>query len=462
MRESAKRTRSPDKAKLKINMDNQLSGSEVVILIHGVGDPPKGSLRQEAAPLVRKLGVSDDNLVEINWNDQVRKPLRDGALNLDHLSGLMRGFVGSASLIPPRSTARQIDTIAGIVSTLLQCLMLVAPIALVSLGLLLVLQACPYNVGPSATDAWAADFCRIPLIPARLIFGEQVSPFVIWALKAYGCILLLCIAMLTATRLIISQGHGLAVSLRQVMLFLLWPTIFVVAVLLSTPSVVSGLIAFQLLTLLYLKPTYENVSLGADMLLRVHTHSPWIEGALSSLSIVLLVVIARLVLRLLAPALKVFADVVCYMGDPIYTAKLQADIESTLRLYQGKVVIIVGHSLGSQIAVRALLSTNVRFAHMGLVTMGSPIRRLLVRFFPGLVVAPDEALQQLKERNPSFWWVNVYRPFDPIGTSIFRRPENVHLDVSTRQFRRVFITAHVDYWSDQTVIDNIVSTVKSL
>ena len=194
--------------------------------------------------------------------------------------------------------------------------------------------------------------------------------------------------------------------------------------------------------------------------------------ALGVLSIgVLLAFIVGLAAFLLAPSLKVLLDVFRYLGEPEYRARLQRDLDALvagLAAPAGRRVFLVGHSLGSLIAVDSLLngSTWRSTDLVTLVTMGSPIRRLLVRFFPGVLFPPDVGLiaDGIRARVGGLRWVNVYRPFDQIGGRLGLERANAGGEVSTGQWRRLG-SAHINYWSDARVLAALrwrISTVEAV
>jgi len=80
--------------------------------------------------------------------------------------------------------------------------------------------------------------------------------------------------------------------------------------------------------------------------------------------------------------------------------------------------------------------------------MGSPLLRFCFRFFSQCCPRPSNACGLLKARYRDFVWINVYRPFDPIGGSLGDKALGVIQDVNTRQFARILGPAHTNYWND--------------
>jgi hypothetical protein len=72
----------------------------------------------------------------------------------------------------------------------------------------------------------------------------------------------------------------------------------------------------------------------------------------------------------------------------------------------------------------------------------------------------DSAAAQLNARYPRFRWINIYRPFDPIGGSLFSKSDlEFARDIRTEQYRKVFLQAHAKYWDDEKVIDAVHSAI---
>src|SRR5262249_34569366 len=125
-------------------------------------------------------------------------------------------------------------------------------------------------------------------------------------------------------------------------------------------------------------------------------------------------------------------------------------------------VIVVGHSLGSVIALDALCSWNGwhRFASVSIVTVGSPIHRFFQRFFPGLYFpsATADCVAHIQSRMNAVRWLNVFRAGyvrgDPVGQRLFFRG-NTGTDLPIRQRRRILMQAHLDYWDDHEVLQTV-------
>jgi hypothetical protein len=154
--------------------------------------------------------------------------------------------------------------------------------------------------------------------------------------------------------------------------------------------------------------------------------------------------------------LRVYLDVLRYLGNPDYRAKILGGLDLKIRSLRARNprshIILVTHSLGSIIALDSLLNSHTwrSVDRVTLVTMGSPLRRCLFRFFPHFLFPPSvpRILSMLRQRQQHFEWVNLYRPLDYIGGRVGLRRA---FDRSTRQWGKI-LSSHSNYWSDPRVV----------
>ncbi|RVX40488.1 hypothetical protein EDD27_2899 [Nonomuraea polychroma] len=108
------------------------------------------------------------------------------------------------------------------------------------------------------------------------------------------------------------------------------------------------------------------------------------------------------------------------LGPPCYTERVVPElIDRVGRLARtGRdQVILSGHSQGSVIAAALVLQLDPELRRrVGLLTHGSPLRRLYAAFFPAYFGTP--ALAAVRD---TVRWHNLYRLSDPIGGPVFRR-----------------------------------------
>ena len=185
--------------------------------------------------------------------------------------------------------------------------------------------------------------------------------------------------------------------------------------------------------------------------------------SIGAAGLVAVVIIGSWLSRLISAPLKLARDIFNYIGDVEQRARIQDKLNGAVdRLPAGIHVILVGHSLGSVIALDSLCNSGVwaRFESVSLVTAGSPIFRFFQRFFPGLFF-PREA-GRLLFPNP------IAEPCRSLAQRVPRRPSagrscrpgslaggGPAVDVPVLQNERVLMQAHVDYWDDLAVIDAV-------
>ena len=166
--------------------------------------------------------------------------------------------------------------------------------------------------------------------------------------------------------------------------------------------------------------------------------------------------------------LKIILDVARYMGSPAYRKRLQEELEKTLNILRqstrSRRVLLCTHSLGSVIAMDSLVNSPVWGPddEVYLVSFGSPIKRLFLRFFPGYLF-PDSVrstAEAAARRVRAFFWINISRRWDYVGTSLGLKRLNLGVDLSTGQAGRIF-SSHSDYWQDDVVFQKLMEGLES-
>jgi hypothetical protein len=167
--------------------------------------------------------------------------------------------------------------------------------------------------------------------------------------------------------------------------------------------------------------------------------------------------------KLIGPFVKVMADVFRYLSEFKYRERLDQQLRkklSGLELDRESTLVVVGHSLGSVVAAHFFLYNSDVLSAMGpvrFVTLGSPLVRFFHRFFPDFCPHPAAALDVIRQEKPDFRWFNVYRPWDPVGTSFGQCSLSGIRELPTSQRWRVLLAAHTNYWTDPCVLGIIRS-----
>ena len=103
-----------------------------------------------------------------------------------------------------------------------------------------------------------------------------------------------------------------------------------------------------------------------------------------------------------------------YGGHTVYELLIRLD---ALHEKKDTRVVFAAHSQGTMIAAATLLHKNDKTRKpVGLLTFGSPLRRLYAQNFPAYF--GPKAMKQLRNRQPSAW-INLWAHSDPIGGSVF-------------------------------------------
>ena len=99
-----------------------------------------------------------------------------------------------------------------------------------------------------------------------------------------------------------------------------------------------------------------------------------------------------------------------YGGHTVYELLIRLD---ALHDKKDTRVVFAAHSQGTSIAAATLLHKNDKTRKpVGLLTFGSPLRRLYAQNFPAYF--GPKAMKQLRNRQPSAW-INLWAHSDPIG-----------------------------------------------
>jgi hypothetical protein len=255
-------------------------------------------------------------------------------------------------------------------------------------------------------------------------------------------------ALIVALGLSASSPRAVTASLRRAMLTFIWPALYLAAATVATPYfliiailVVSGALFF------WLGKSY-GVALFSGGL-----NGFWDLLAYLSFFLLLGIVTTTVGSFLQGPAqvlFKIIADVVRYIGLQGYREQIHGRFHDLLISFADVPephLLILAHSLGSVIATDHLLTDQAivpKLARLSVITMGSPIKRLFWRFFPEICPSPQSIALALSQRVEGFRWINLHRPFDYVGGTLFNNSsliEEVFIPVWTR--------THTNYWSEK-------------
>lgn len=431
-----------------------------VFLVHGVGLPTEDLFGRELAQKLLTIGVLESNINRIDWHQCVELPYVDvgsaerpfKVINFSQIAGLIRGLVGAATLPGPRNF-----WLSRFAYSLLHTMMIFAPLMMLwSVFLTAKLVSSAGGLAASLVD---------PIIElGKLLFGPALSTLS-WVPRTYLGAIEMLVAAVVLVHTAEDGAPGVRAGIRKSVACLAWPFVYFVALCASWFGAIYGALYVIIFTTDLALRLLDQVTITPKgvVVAGVSMNAMFMASLPGTLLSVLAILSILLGARLLMWCFKVFADVMRFAGDPTYAAALVRHVSAQLskpQLKANDTVVIVGHSLGSAICLNCLLDRPALFprtARIFLVTMGSPITRLLARFFPGIMPNAGSAAEQLRARYGEFRWINVYRPFDPIGGAIFSRLDKRPFtrDISTKQYRKVLFTAHTRYWDDDAVIQGV-------
>lgn len=450
-------------------INRKIAPEPQVILIHGVGLPGPELFGSQRAELCKYFGFDTDSITTIDWHGVVAHPVdldddcrgatssirysirrafrKAMTLNFPDFSSqqfaqLMRGMLGAASSCEPRLVPR-------LTAGLLCC----APLMLI--WLLYVVT----------TFVWAPAEFPVLLNPMRLAISVFDPRDVLQALHVVPIafwLLVIFLSLSSVFRGVIRRDwNGACLSIRRASIGMLRPVVFLLGLVSQLWSFY--ILPYGLCILLSTTGNWTNERSVSSTGIPIIGSSGGLQlitlGAFVALVCILfgiaVFVFLLTVIGPLAWSRKVIADVVCFMGDREYARSLLRHVHgelSGIAFEENQEVVLVGHSLGSVIGLLSVLdgdSPLPRSTKLRVLTMGSPIA-LLARFFPESIPSGDELRQQLVNRYANATWLNVYRPWDPIGGKIFNRRNRCAMDGSTRQYKNVLF-GHTNYWDDEEV-----------
>jgi hypothetical protein len=420
-----------------------------VVLVHGVGNPQLSELKNLTLMPMAEAGVQVENIYEFNWNSKVAKPFSEGGgvfewLNTSYVASIGRSTL-NAILIPfsaPKSSWQSIIT-----------------------------RSCEYLAIPLQASPLA--FLWLPLLWFK---STRKIEELICAVFVTVCALIVFLGLLSGEKTILMQ------AVRVALLPILWIAIFFAGVPtnVSWPLLLAIGVCLLAIPVAVSLPQWAspfrkqdpdpNSIPGTPMDMATGVSMPLTLWAIPYLmvGIPLWFLLASIVHKALeviffAP-LKILADVVLYLGDDEYRRSLIDALAAELLALsdQDTDLILVTHSLGTVIAADTLREiVGLRSSQVTFITAGSPLTRLFNRFFPARYPDVKCLLRQFEASVPNFRWINVYRPFDPIGGSLGLPAQ---CEVSTKQKFKLLMGAHSNYWSDPVpyvLITPLLTTIKT-
>lgn len=430
-----------------------------VIAIHGVGNHEPDRIRERVREAFQRAGLTDD-ISEFNWDsfaDHSIRRVRDGVTLLNQTAG----SISHAAALPLPATAGRVDRLLqrigeGLYHSVFR--------VLVAGGLTLLL------VGPLLqllVQVPSAAFASIAWDSFAWI--RTATPIVVLA----GALTLLALASLDLARSAIAVSLApLRVTARRAALLLLQPVILLLTVPVSV-RFGSGLmtlagsmvpLAFLSIALnLVISPLFGN---RGELMTGIGHTGLLVAGAAAVGGL-------HVLLRngWIGGPLKILLDIVRYMGAPAYRATVQANFDDRVKAALdasgdgGRQVVLLAHSLGTVIALDSLVNSTVWRSSdaVVLVTMGSPIRRFFIRFFPGYLfpASVDGAARLVASRLRAFTWINIHRRWDYVGTGLGVERAGLGADICTGQGWKLH-RSHSNYWEDAIVTDRIGQALRAV
>ena len=435
----------------------------VVIAVHGVGSPVQGEICGAIKRTLRANGFSAP-CTEVNWNSIVEQPVRDGRLQDVAVRNLGNALAAvSLGGVYLRSRNTRLHPLLG--------------------------NFCEVSFACAELAEFATFICFSVIAPiiyvlALAIQMEIDSPLYLWgywhvllSISSLAFIIALISYVLGSLVIsVLSRASSSAMeSIRRSAFLLVRPIVVCVAAPFILPwrevNRFRGSTAYRLVLLAGLVIGFIAFAFHRNSDLSQHpvlNEAVWMSSVLCLVPLVSVVVVT-LMQYVLGPGLKVLLDIACYAGDSDYRARIQRfmdkKVEEARSNHWNGEVVLVGHSLGSVIAVDSLCNSAVwsRRDRVTLITCGSPLRRFFFRFFPNHLF-PEGARDcstLIASRLAGFRWLNCYRPWDQVGTRLNLPKEAWASEHSTEQNSKLF-SAHINYWSDGTAVRVVLAGLRQL
>jgi hypothetical protein len=417
-----------------------------LLLVHGVGHHKPGALEAIVSDALGEAGVEHVVPSEFNWDGLFRRSRRSRrSLDAADMTALGHAFwaaswIGVADAGAAPWKLRAIRAGSSILTAVVALCILAAIWWLAAYGASrFATPVPPIRVGLPWSAYW------FPPIPPDLLGRTLPAASIVLGVLSRA---ILPLAGALAAFTWMATSLPLLSALRMSVFQLLW-----------FPTYVLGTLPAMLIALAATAFGVAFISTGANLkfMMQLPDGTTWVIGpgwrevGSGILVALALAAIAAGASWVVWRALKPIIDVVRYIGD----GQLRDDVHAQ---FLSKVddlaatssrIVVAAHSLGTVITADSLAShpgTWTRFESIDLVTAGSPLHRLLARFFPSAYPPVRDLADHIVRAYPSLRWANVYRPTDYVG-GYLPSPR-----IANRCLFRSAWRTHGNYWGDRHAI----------
>jgi hypothetical protein len=438
--------------------------THVVVGIHGVGTARRGSIAEAIRKNLLEGEISAE-VLEFNWNSIAVQSLRGRNISWAAIREVACSL--SEACLPIRSDCTQsnsqtLRSIRAVQEVAFQG----AEVALAVLFTLFVLLI-PQFVLIFNWWFWGSNFAA-SLEIARNLLGVTATIFLLALIFFVSVSCIMTVAAKDRSHFWLGIRRAVIIVFRPTILLFLTPFFIPWDGIFRKIWKVMTLVAVSILIFLFVNFVLSSVSGEVKMSLDFRAARQVVRYYVAVVGIMAL--LSAWAYWVLSPVMKVILDIFRYSVDSAgFRSILQNSLSELIDTVEAspdgcRTITIVAHSLGSVIAVDCLINSRCwrRTDSVTLITMGSPIKRFFFRFFPAVFFPANSSscAGAIASRLKDFRWINCYRPWDQIGTSLGLPARPGLNDKSTKQFWR-FITAHPNYWNDPTVRKALVEWVQA-
>jgi hypothetical protein len=421
------------------------------IAIHGVGSHRPGEIDASVSRAFTRAAMTSD-VSEFNWDAFIEQSVQRMGDGVALLNQTAESIARTAALRLPASASKTDRRLQQLGDALYHCvfrLLVAAILTILTIGPVIHLLALLPSLAFTSSwpdFSWIATAARAGIVAAAVVFA--------------------CMLGLDGLRSVaIRSTAPLRVTIRRAGLLVLQPLILLLTIPMAA-RVGNGLVTFVAGVIPMMVVSGVLNLLVSPLSGKFNFMAVSIAGTAAFLAAVAIFGLVHIVARQMwiGGPLKVVLDIVRYMGSPNYRTTLQLAFDERIHALEAedsgaRSVMLLAHSLGSVIALDSLINSTAwkTTDTVYLVTLGSPIRRSFIRFFPGYLFPPsvEGAARAAAARVNHLSWINVHRRWDYVGTGLGLNRDGLGQDLCTGQLTRV-MRSHSDYWSD----DIVASTVK--